>query len=57
PHGGERRALRGCGCRPLLAGCRAVVLGMELPYGVAGGLTAADRRAVRAEGRTGTEAA
>lgn len=48
---GERRALRVCQVCPLLAGCRAVVLEMELPYGVAGGLTAADRRAVRAGGR------
>lgn len=57
PTDGERRALRVCGRCPLLADCRSVVLGMELPYGVAGGLTSADRRAVRAERRTGTEAA
>ena len=48
---GERRALGVCLACPLLAECRPVVLGMELPYGVAGGLTAADRRAARAEGR------
>ncbi|MEU8993202.1 WhiB family transcriptional regulator [Streptomyces sp. NPDC048558] len=48
---GERRALAICQACPLLAECQAVVLGMELPYGVAGGLTAADRRAVRAGGR------
>jgi len=57
PTDGEWRALRVCGRCPLLVDCRSVVLGMDLPYGVAGGLTAADRRAVRAEGRTGTEAA
>ena len=48
---GECRALQLCQACPLLAECRIVALGMELPYGVAGGLTAADRRAARAEGR------
>lgn len=57
PTDGERRALRVCGRCPLLVGCRSVVLGMELPYGVAGGLTAADRRAARVYGHTGAEAA
>lgn len=48
---GERRALAVCLVCPLLTECRSVVLSMEMPYGVAGGLTAADRRAVRAGGR------
>lgn len=45
---GERRALAVCQACPLLSRCRSVVLTIELPYGVAGGLTAAERRAVRA---------
>lgn len=46
----ERRALEVCAGCPVLATCRAAVLGSApMPFGVAGGLTMADRRAVRAE--------
>lgn len=50
---GERRALVVCDACPLSAECRTVVLGMELLYGVTGGMTAAERRAVRAAERPG----
>lgn len=49
PTAGERAALAVCWRCPLLQACRAEVLEMALPYGVAGGLTAAQRREVRAE--------
>lgn len=49
PTAGERRALQVCWRCPVLQACRAEVLEMQLPYGVAGGLTAAQRRGVRAE--------
>lgn len=45
---GEQRALAVCAACPVLAACSRAVRGMEMPYGVAGGMTAADRRAVRA---------
>lgn len=48
PTRGERQALALCAGCPVLAECRADVLEAPLPYGVAGGLTAAERRAVRA---------
>lgn len=44
----ELRALRVCLACPVLASCRRAVLDMEMPYGVAGGLTASERRAARA---------
>lgn len=57
---GERAALAGCRRCPLLGRCRDEVLAMALPYGVAGGLTAAQRREVRAQrahpGRRGAAA-
>ena len=43
PTVGERRALRLCSACRVQTACRTVVLGMELPYGVAGGMTAAQR--------------
>ena len=49
PTAGERAALAVCGRCSLLQACRAEVLEMALPYGVAGGLTAAQRREIRAE--------
>lgn len=53
PTTGERAALAVCGRCPLLQSCRAAALEMQLPYGVAGGLTAAERRGIRAgRGRT-----
>lgn len=45
---GERAAVAVCAGCPVLAACRAVVLEMPLAYGVAGGLTAAQRRERRA---------
>ena len=51
----ERRALSLCRRCPVLRPCRAAVLDpgdlMPMAYGVAGGLTGADRRAVRAQQR------
>ncbi|MYW73600.1 WhiB family transcriptional regulator [Pseudonocardia sp. SID8383] len=49
--GGERAALAVCAACPVMASCRLAVLNMEMPYGVAGGMTAADRRAIRAADR------
>ena len=55
PNAAERRALTICaGCPVLAACCRAVLATQDsapMSYGVAGGMTAADRRAVRAAGR------
>ncbi|MDN5916856.1 MAG: WhiB family transcriptional regulator [Pseudonocardia sp.] len=48
PTAGEWAALAVCRRCPLLRACRAEVLEMALPYGVAGGLTAAERRGIRA---------
>lgn len=52
---GEARALRVCAACPVLAACRRAVLesadSAPLAYGVAGGMTREDRRAVRAAGR------
>lgn len=52
---GERRALAVCQRCPMLAVCRRAVLGLDgtapLAYGVAGGMTREDRRAVRAAHR------
>ncbi len=48
PTAGERAALMVCGACPVRSACRAAVLDMPLAYGVAGGLTAAQRREVRA---------
>lgn len=48
---GERRALDVCATCPVLASCSRAVRDMEMPYGVAGGMTAADRRAIRAAER------
>lgn len=48
PTTGERAALAVCAGCPVLAACRAAVLDMPLAYGVAGGLTAAQRRERRA---------
>lgn len=49
---GEARALEVCAVCPLLVECRAAVVGLgssaPLAYGVAGGLTREDRRALRA---------
>ncbi|MDN5855611.1 MAG: WhiB family transcriptional regulator, partial [Actinomycetia bacterium] len=44
PTPGERAAVAVCAACPVLAVCRVAVLGMPLAYGVAGGLTAAQRR-------------
>lgn len=43
----ERAALAMCASCPLMAACRTWALDVRLPYGIAGGLTAADRRAGR----------
>jgi Transcription factor WhiB. len=48
PTAGERAALAVCAACPVRAACRAAVLEMPLAYGVAGGLTAAQRRELRA---------
>lgn len=52
---GERRALAVCQRCPVLAVCRPAVLGLDgtppLAYGVAGGMTREDRRAIRAASR------
>ncbi|NWJ69613.1 WhiB family transcriptional regulator [Pseudonocardia sp. ICBG1122] len=48
---GERRALDVCATCPVLAACSRAARDMEMPYGVAGGMTAADRRAIRAADR------
>lgn len=52
---GEARALAVCAVCPVLAECRRAVLGLDgstpLAYGVAGGMTREDRRAVRAASR------
>lgn len=48
PTVGERAALTVCAGCPVLAACRVAVLEMPLAYGVAGGLTAAARRELRA---------
>lgn len=45
---GEQRALAVCAACPVLAACSRAVRSMDMLYGVAGGMTAADRRAVRA---------
>lgn len=50
PTAGERAALAVCRSCRLLEACRAQVLEQPLPYGVAGGLTAAQRRGLRARG-------
>lgn len=55
PTAGERAALAVCARCPVLEACRVAVLGLPLPYGVAGGLTAAQRRELRAERRDVTE--
>ena len=47
PTAGERRAM--CRRCPVLQRCREAVLELSLPYGVAGGLTAAQRRRIRAQ--------
>lgn len=49
PTAGERRALEVCARCPVLESCREAVLELPLAYGVAGGLTAAQRRGIRAE--------
>ncbi len=52
PTAGERHALAVCYRCPLLASCREAVLTVApLPYGVAGGMTAMQRRAARATRR------
>lgn len=56
PTAGERAAAAVCAGCPVLAACRAAVLEMPLAYGVAGGLTAAQRREQRAA-RLGRRAA
>lgn len=52
---GEARALEVCAGCPVLAACRRAVLELDgstpLAYGVAGGMTREDRRAVRAASR------
>ncbi len=48
PTAGERAAVAVCMACPVLAACRTAVLGMPLAYGVAGGLTAGQRRDLRA---------
>ncbi|MCD2191601.1 WhiB family transcriptional regulator [Actinomycetospora sp. SF1] len=48
---GEREALQVCARCAVLAACREEVLAAEMPYGVAGGMTVADRRAERARRR------
>lgn len=52
---GEARALEVCAACPVLATCRRAVLELDgttpLAYGVAGGMTREDRRAVRATSR------
>lgn len=47
PTSEERAALAVCSSCPLLAPCREWALDVRLPYGVAGAMTAADRRATR----------
>lgn len=54
PTAEERAALSVCSSCPLLAPCREWALDVRLPYGVAGALTAADRRATRRTARRGT---
>ncbi len=49
PTQGERAALAVCASCPVREACREAVLAMVLPYGVAGGLTAQQRRDVRVE--------
>lgn len=51
PNPAERAALAVCARCPVRGDCLERVLDAPLPYGVAGGLTAADRRAVRARRR------
>ena len=51
PNSEERAALAVCARCPVLAQCAEDVLELEMPYGVAGKMTAADRRAVRARRR------
>lgn len=51
PNAAERTAIAVCARCPMRADCLERVLDAPLPYGVAGGLTAADRRAVRARRR------
>lgn len=52
---GEARAMAVCAVCPVLVECRRAVLGLggtaPLAYGVAGGMTREDRRAVRAASR------
>ena len=48
PTVGERAALAVCAGCPVLDRCRVAVLAMPLAYGVAGGLTAGQRRELRA---------
>ena len=52
---GEARALEVCALCPVVAQCRRAVHGLDgstpLAYGVAGGMTREDRRAVRANNR------
>lgn len=51
PNTAELRALAVCHACPVLERCRADVLSARLSTGVAGGLTVADRRAIRAQRR------
>lgn len=48
---GERAALEVCARCTVIASCREDVLAAEMPYGVAGAMTVADRRAERARRR------
>lgn len=48
---GEAVAIAVCAGCPVLKRCFEAVLDAEMPYGVAGGLTVADRRAIRARRR------
>lgn len=51
PNAEERAAQAVCGRCPVLAECRRKMLETPLPFGVAGGMTVADRRAARASRR------
>ena len=51
PTAGERAALAVCARCPVLGACREAVLELPLPYGVAGGMTAMQRRAASATRR------
>lgn len=58
---GEAWALEVCAVCPLLTECRAAAVGLgssaPLAYGVAGGLTREDRRAIRAEHQSSSQVA